>query len=714
MLRKFAVLAAFITFILPAVAQKNFTIQEATLGQGSTFAPKSMRFVEFIGKSTFLSEVKSFKELWKIAPNGEENTVILSLADLNKILAGKEEMAYFPYLYQWKDDTSFAFIGTKNAYVIQPFSKKLLAALSLKEYDENAEFAPHFEAIAFTEGQNLFISFPSTGIEQITHDTEDGIENGKSVHRQEFGIHKGTFWSPNANYLAFYRKDEKSVDQYPLVNTAERIAKVENIRYPMAGLKSEEVTLGIYDVKNKKTIFVETGEPKDQFLTTISWDYTEKFIYIGILNRAQNHLKLNQYDVKTGKYIKTILEEKNSKYVEPENELLFLKKTNNQFIYQSEKDGYNHLYLYNTSGKLIKQLTKGNWMVLSVLGFDEAEEHIYYTSTQVSAKEVHAYKVHIKSGKTTALTKENGVHQVKVSSDGTVVFDQYSNINTPNIAQIISPKNGKTTRLLEAENPYKEYAMPKAELVDIQSADNVTNLHARIIKPTRFDANKKYPVIIYVYGGPHAQMVTNSWLGGARLWEYYMAQKGYIVFTVDNRGSANRGFEFESVIHRQLGQAEMADQMKGVEYLKSLPYVDENRIGVHGWSFGGFMTMSLLTTFPDVFKVGVAGGPVCDWKFYEVMYGERYMDTPDENPEGYKLTSLLDKANKLKAKLLIIHGAQDDVVVMQHSMEFINACIKANIPVDYFLYPDHKHNVMGKDRVHLMQKITQYFDDYLK
>lgn len=714
MLRKFAVLAAFITFILPAVAQKNFTIQEATLGQGSTFAPKSMRFVEFIGKSTFLSEVKSFKELWKIAPNGEENTVILSLADLNKILAGKEEMAYFPYLYQWKDDTSFAFIGTKNAYVIQPFSKKLLAALPLKEYNENAEFSPTFDAIAFTEGQNLFVSTVNNGVLQITHDTEDGIENGKSVHRQEFGIHKGIFWSPKSNYVAFYKKDEKKVSNYPLVNTAERVATLNNVRYPMAGMTSEEVQVGIYDIKNKKTIFVETGEPKDQFLTMISWDYTEKFIYIGILNRAQNHLKLNQYDVKTGKYIKTILEEKNSKYVEPENELLFLKKTNNQFIYQSEKDGYNHLYLYNTSGKLIKQLTKGNWMVLSVLGFDEAEEHIYYTSTQVSAKEVHAYKVHIKSGKTTALTKENGVHQVKVSSDGTVVFDQYSNINTPNIAQIISPKNGKTTRLLEAENPYKEYAMPKAELIDIQSADNVTNLHARIIKPTHFDANKKYPVIIYVYGGPHAQMVTNSWLGGARLWEYYMAQKGYIVFTVDNRGSANRGFEFESVIHRQLGQAEMADQMKGVEYLKSLSYVDENRIGVHGWSFGGFMTMSLLTTFPDVFKVGVAGGPVCDWKFYEVMYGERYMDTPDENPEGYKLTSLLDKANKLKAKLLIIHGAQDDVVVMQHSMEFINACIKANIPVDYFLYPDHKHNVMGKDRVHLMQKITQYFDDYLK
>lgn len=713
MFKKIALSFFALVVISQLSAQKQFTIQEATLGQGSTFAPKSLRFVDFIGSSQDLSEVKSFKELWKINTQDTSKNMILNLSDLNKILAGKEEMAYFPYLYQWKNDTSFAFIGTKNAYIIQPFAKKLVASISLKEYHENAEFSPTFDAIAFTEGQNLFVSTVNNGVLQITHDTEDGIENGKSVHRQEFGIHKGIFWSPKSNYVAFYKKDEKKVSNYPLVNTAERVATLNNVRYPMAGMTSEEVQVGIYDIKNKKTIFVQTGEPKEQFLTMVSWDYTEKYIYIGLLNRAQNHLKLNQYDAKNGQFIKTILEEKNNKYVEPENDLIFLQKKSNQFIYQSEKDGFNHLYLYDTNGKLIKQLTKGNWMVLNVLGLDEKEENIFYTSTQVSPTEVHAYKVNIASGKITALTKENGVHQVKFSRNGDVIFDQYSSLQIPNIAQIIHTKSNKNYRLIEATNPYKDYAMPAAELFTLKSADNKTDLHARIIKPTNFDSNKKYPVIIYVYGGPHAQLVTNSWLGGARLWEYYMAQKGYVVFTLDNRGSANRGFEFESIIHRQLGQAEMADQMKGVEYLKSLPFVDETRMGVHGWSYGGFMTMSLLTTYPDVFKVGVAGGPVCDWKFYEIMYGERYMDTPEENPEGYKLTSLLDKVEKLKAKLLIIHGAQDDVVVMQHSMEFINACIKANIPVDYFLYPDHKHNVMGKDRVHLMQKITQYFDDYL-
>lgn len=713
MFKKIVLSTLFVGFLMHTNAQKDFTIQEATLGQGSTFAPKAIRFADFIGTSNNLSEVKSFKELWKINHTDTSRSLVLNLEGLNKILAGHEDMAFFPYVYNWKNDTSFAFIGTKKAYIVQPFSKKLVHAIELKDHNQNAEFAPTFDAVAFTEGQNLYISTLQDGVVKITNDTEDGIENGKVVHRHEFGINKGFFWSPKANYLAFYKKDEKKVTHYPLVNTTTRIAELDNIRYPMSGMTSEEVRLGIYDVKNKKTIFVETGEPKEQFLTMISWDHTEKFIYIGILNRGQNHLKLNQYDAKTGKFIKTIVEEKNPKYVEPENGLIFLSKKPSQFIYQSERDGFNHLYLYDTNGKMLKQITKGNWMVLNVLGLDIQEENIFYTSTQASPTQVQTYKVNIQSGKVTPITKENGVHSVKISADGQFAFDQYSNTNTPNVAQLLNLKNGTKKVLLNAENPYVGFNMPKAEIFTIKSADKTTDLYTRIIKPTNFDPNKKYPVIVYVYGGPHAQLITDSWLGGARLWEYYMAQKGYILFTVDNRGSANRGFEFESVIHRQLGQAEMADQMEGISYLKSLPYVDQERIGVHGWSYGGFMTISLLLNQPDVFKVGVAGGPVTDWKFYEIMYGERYMDTPEENPNGYELTSVLDKANQLKSKLLIIHGAQDDVVVMQHSLEFIEQCIKNNIPVDYFLYPTHKHNVSGKDRVHLMQKITQYFDDYL-
>jgi dipeptidyl-peptidase-4 len=256
--------------------------------------------------------------------------------------------------------------------------------------------------------------------------------------------------------------------------------------------------------------------------------------------------------------------------------------------------------------------------------------------------------------------------------------------------------------------------MPKLQMVTFTAADGKTPLYGRMITPPNMDPAKKYPVIVYVYGGPHAQLVTNRWLGGASLFEYYMAQQGYIMFTVDNRGSDGRGMEFENVIHRQLGQNEMADQMQGVEFLKSQSFVDANRMGVYGWSFGGFMTISLMLNHSDVFKVAVAGGPVCDWKYYEVMYGERYMDTPQDNKEGYDKTSVINKAENLKGKLLVIHGAQDDVVVMQNSLEFINACIKKGRAVDYFLYPDHKHNVRGKDRVHLNSKIADYFMTHLK
>jgi dipeptidyl-peptidase-4 len=247
----------------------------------------------------------------------------------------------------------------------------------------------------------------------------------------------------------------------------------------------------------------------------------------------------------------------------------------------------------------------------------------------------------------------------------------------------------------------------------IKAADDKTDLYCRLIKPLNFDPSKKYPAIVYVYGGPHAQLVEDSWLGGTSLWDFYMAQKGYVIFTVDNRGSSNRGLEFENIIHRNLGITEMEDQLKGIEYLKNLGYVDMDRIGVTGWSYGGFMTISLMTHYPEVFKVGVAGGPVIDWKYYEVMYGERYMDTPDENPDGYEKTSLLNYAKELKGRLLIIHGAIDNTVVWQHSLTFLEECIKNKILVDYFVYPRHEHNVSGIDRLHLMRKITQYFDDYL-
>jgi len=482
----------------------------------------------------------------------------------------------------------------------------------------------------------------------------------------------------------------------------------------MAGMKSEEVTLVVYDVASGKKVTLKTDGPKEQFLTSVTWSPDGKQVYVGVLNREQNHLKLNKYDATTGNLVKTLFEETAATYVEPLHNLTFVPGNTNQFLYRSEKEGYEQLYLYNTDGKLIKKLGYKDVVVTELLNFDANAKNVFYIGTANNGLDRQLFKVELSSGKTTPVTVASGTHDDAVSTDGAFVLDNFANTTTANDVSIINLKV-KTTSLFKADNPYTgKTVLPKMELVTITAADGKTPLNGRIIYPANFDAAKKYPVMVYVYGGPHAQLVTNKWLGGASLFDYYMAQQGYIVFTLDSRGSDARGRDFEHVVHRNLGANEMADQMKGVDFLKSKAFVDQNKIGVYGWSFGGFMTTSLMLDHADTFKVGVAGGPVCDWKYYEVMYGERYMDTPQENPEGYDKTNVIKKAPKLQGRLLVIHGAQDNVVVQQNSMEFIEACIKAGKQVDYFLYPTHEHNVRGKDRVHLNQKIADYFDTYLK
>ncbi len=417
-------------------------------------------------------------------------------------------------------------------------------------------------------------------------------------------------------------------------------------------------------------------------------------------------MALNVYDANTGTYLRTILREQNSKWVEPEHPAYFPSNTSNNFVWFSEQSGFQNLYYYSIDGKLIKQLTQNAFPAREILGNSPDGSEIYFTATGENPLNMLAYKVNLK-GKQTQLTKEAGVHTVAVSTDGKWVFDEYSNHNTPSKSLLLDAK-GNSKLLVESANKYDGYTLGSAEIKTIKAADGTTDLYTRLIKPSTFDPSKKYPVLVYVYGGPHAQMITNSFLDGANLWMYWMAEQGYLVFTVDNRGSDNRGFAFESVIHRNLGVNEMDDQLKGVDYLKSLPYVDANRLAVHGWSYGGFMTTSLMLRKPDVFKVGVAGGPVTDWSYYEVMYGERYMDTPAENKEGFEQSSTLNYVKNLKGKLLLIHGTSDDVVVMQNNFSLIKKFVVAQKQVDFFAYPMHKHNVQGKDRVHLMKKVLDY------
>ena len=583
---------------------------------------------------------------------------------------------------------------------------------SIPEEAENAQLLPDNQTIIYTIKNNLFVNVNGKTL-KITDDQNENIINGQSVHRNEFGIDGGIFAAPNFQKIAFYRMDQSMVTDYPIIDWSVTPAENHNIKYPMAGNKSHEVSIGIFDVKTQTKKFLNIEGDKEQYLTSVTWSPDSKSIFVAVLNRAQNHMKLNQYDAETGNLVKTLFEEKDEKYVEPQHPLTFLPGSNKDFIWQSQSTGYNHLFWYNTDKGLVKQITKGDWLVNEILGFNEKKKEIYFSSTKETPLEKHLYKVNWQTSKITRLDKDAGVHNGILSKDGTHLYDVFANASTPRIANIINTQTLQTKNILTAENPLKNFQRPEIQNITLK-ADDGTPLYGKLILPTDFDKTKKYPVIVYLYNGPHLQLVTNNFPASGNLWYEYMAQRGYIVFTMDGRGSSNRGTQFEQAVFRNLGETEMKDQLKGVEYLKSLPFVNAEKMGIHGWSFGGFMTTSFMLKYPEVFKAGVAGGPVIDWTLYEIMYTERYMDTPKENPEGYAKANLLDKVQNLKGKLLMIHGAQDDVVVWQHSVKFLKSAVDKGVQLDYFVYPGHPHNVSGKDRVHLMQKVTDYFDLYLK
>ncbi|WP_421920053.1 DPP IV N-terminal domain-containing protein [Marinifilum sp.] len=690
-------------------------MEDAILGQWQQFYPKNLSQLSWRGEANEYTYVDKDKIM--LAKPGGDASVLLKLEDLNKGLEAQnvKSLRRIPR-FSWQAENVIEF-NSVGALIHYDFvAQKVLLNLRVNTKAENKDYCEASNMVAYTIDNNLYIAGAQGEEIAVTTDTDKNLVNGQDVSRREYGIDGGIFWSPNGKQLAFYRKDESKVTSFPLVDINTRVGDLREIKYPMAGMDSEVVSLGVYNLDTQKTSWIKPNDfGDDQYLTNISWGAENKYIYIQVLNRASNHAKLNQYEAATGKFVATLFEEKDDRWVEPSHQLIFLNKKANQFIYQTNnRDGFNHAYLYNTEGKLIKQLTSGDWEITEILGFDKDEKYMFYVSTEVSPIERHAYKLNLKTGKRYRLTKDAGYHDVQVSVDGKYILDNFSSLNVPRIINVADTRDKFVKELLIAENKLKDYNLGEISLGTIKAADGQTDLHYRMVKPADFDPNKKYPVVVYVYGGPHAQLVTNRFLGGASLWEQYMAQNGYLLYILDNRGSANRGKEFETVIHRQCGQCEMADQMKGIDFLKSLPYVDADRIGVHGWSYGGFMTISLITNHPDVFKVAVAGGPVIDWKWYEVMYGERYMDTPIENPEGYAKTSLIAKAKDLKGKLLICQGAIDNTVLWQHSLNFIRECVKYNVQVDYFPYPRAEHNVRGRDRIHLKQKVSNYFDDYLK
>lgn len=624
-----------------------------------------------------------------------------------QLLAAYPSLQYVPQITHidknnlvFKNDNSYEFFNYTN------FLKE--GRLTLPKEAENEVYNPIKKAVAYTIENNLYLATSENQKIAITHFSDKNIVSGQSIHRNEFGIKKGIFWSPKANFIAFYQKDESQVTSYPLVATDPVPAQLNAIKYPMAGQKSERAKVGIFNIASQKTIYLDIDTSDEHYLTNLAWAPNEKFILLAEINRDQNSYELNSYDVSSGKKIKTLFTESNEKWVEPENPAVFLPNNSNEFLWLSQKDGFMNVYHYNTNGKLIKQVTKFRWVVNEILGFDANATHFFISGTGDDPRQNKAFKIHLKNGKVTPLTSEKGTHQVQINHNGSYFIDEYNSLEIPNKIAIGQIQNGQKTEIFSAENPLQNYNLGSVELLTLKAEDN-TPLYAKIIKPHNFDPTKKYPVFLYVYGGPHNQLVTDTWTASTDLWQLAMASADqYIIFTLDNRGSSNRGFAFESAIHRNLATYSVKDQLTAVNYLKSLPYVDANRFAVYGWSFGGFLTSSLMLRHPNTFKVAVAGGAVTNWNFYEVMYGERYMDTPQQNPEGYADTQISKYIPNLNGKLLYIHGYIDDVVVPQHTFEVMESAIKNGKIIDTFFYPKHKHNVMGADRSHLIHRVHQY------
>lgn len=688
-----------ILFLMPFVAfgQKELTLSDAVMKQYRDFYPEHIAGFLWIPGTNDYSYLDGYVKLVKGSVGKEGTSSLLTITELNE-RAGVE-FGYFSNM-NWLTKDEFTINNGKTFVLYNLVTNK---AISWEVEGENAVMSWTNKAIAYTVENNLYLKFNGSTI-PVTKHTSKEIVAGQSISRQEFGIDGGIFWSNKGKFLAFYEKDESEVHNYPLLNIDPIPGELKSIKYPMTGQKSEKPAVGIYSVETGTLVYIRPQGAEDDYLTNIAFSSDEKYLVVAALNRAQKHMKLNVYDAKTGDFVRTLFEEKNDKWVEPEHPPYFINDKND-FVWMSERDGFQNLYLYDINGKLLKQLTANKFPVKEIIGASSKADAIYFSATGPEAINTLTYKVTLK-GKQTLVSSDQGTHRVTVAPNDAYFFNQYSTTTVPNIAAIYNVKGKEQQRLITGTNKLQDYKLGKTVIEKLPL--NGVDLYARTIYPSDFDSTKKYPVMVYVYGGPHAQLITNSWYSSASLWMNWMAEQGYIVFTVDNRGSENRGFEFESVIHRELGKHEMEDQIAAVEWLKKKPYIDGNRLAVHGWSYGGFMTINLLLTYPDVFKVGVAGGPVTDWRMYEIMYGERYMDHPEDNPEGYEKTNLSNKVANLKSDLLLIHGSIDDVVLMQHNLRLIKAFVEAEKQVDFFVYPMHEHNVLGKDRVHLMTKVLNY------
>lgn len=711
-IRLFLLLLVAPLLSVEAQTPSTLTLHEAVIGSYGSMRPAPMQRFTWLPEgsaySYMMAEGDAARLVIKDAAISAHQEITLSRLNRGVEATGYLAMRYFPVV-EWISNEAFLFDYYQKIFSHNIRTDETQFVMDYDAEAQNTSFEHHSLRLAYTKGNNLFVQLGKGEAHQVTHHHKQSVVAGQAIHRYEFGIEKGIFWSPMGELLAFYEKDESAVSEFPIVDYAADPTALTNERYPLAGRGSEIPRVGVFNPQTKEVIYLKTDESSEKYLTNLTWSPDGAFIYLAELNRSQNELQLVIYNAGTGDRIQTLFSEGHEKYIEPQHGPVFIPDHSGDFLWFSYRNGYQHLYRYNGGGKLIRQITDGAFDVAAIAGFTNHGRTLIVTAHQ-PVLERNVFLVNLKNGRMNRITQNAGYHSVKKSADDQYLMVQWTSPEIPAQNDLYSFDGTFIKTLHHAVNPLENKAIGVSELTEITAEDG-TVLYGRLIKPSHFDPTKKYPVLVYVYGGPHVQMVNKTWLHGAALWKYYLAEQGYLVFVLDNRGSANRGLDFEQAVHRKLGTVEIQDQLKGVEYLKNLPFVDANKMAVYGWSYGGFMSISLMLRTPGVFQAAVAGGAVTDWRSYEVMYTERYMGTPDNNPDGYTMADLKQYASNLSGDLLMIHGTSDNVVILDHSMDLLKAFIDQGKQIDYFLYPGHGHNVMGRDRLHLIERVIQYIMD---
>jgi len=670
-------------------------------------SPDSLKYLKWIKKSDDFSYI-SKNILYKHSQKSKKGREVLSLSELKNATGIKVNV--FPK-YDWITQDVFIVKAQNILYFVNVKSKNLEKRIELPRDAMKFDIASNGN-IAFVADSNLYIIDATKTIRQIT-DNRALISSGLNAYRNEFGCNKGTFWNKQGTQLAFYEKNDVDLTPYPFINYSTKPATVKWYRYPFAGGDNEIVKIGIVNMEDLEVTYLNLSKG-DKYYTGITWHPDGKSIYVNEVARDQKSATLTQYIIESGER-RAMFTEKSETYVEPEMPMMIVASRNSEFIWLSRKSGYRHLYLHDISGELLNPLTVGNWEVTDIIGFDGKYENLYFVGTaEGDYLNKYIYKANVISLRVTKLSKVEGVHYGYVNNDG-YVLDAMSSLTVPYSLVLLNPKGEVEFKVKESKNPLKGKNAVEVESGTYTAADGKTELPYAIIKPAGFDNSKVYPAVMYVYGGPHIQLVENRWMA-TRGWimPYILASNGYVVMVTDTRGGNWRGMEFETSVYKNLGKNETLDLKKAYDKLISNSFVDKSKIGIMGASYGGYMTLSMLCNYPDLFKAGIASYPVTDWSLYEVMYTERYMGKPLENKQGYEQGNILNKAEKLKANTLIISGGMDDVTVNQHAELFVQKCVENNIPISHFQYANGSHGIARSEYGHYLLKLHDFFEKKLK